>query len=91
MPGLCEKLHAAASKLRWNWRERFRSGYWLPRYVRIAITPDTVHPAHGAAIVEMEKVEAILILFISAELAQGELLTQDSRKETKKSSVRAAS
>lgn len=30
----------------------------IPRRVRIAMTADTVHPAHGAAIFEVEKDES---------------------------------
>src|SRR5262249_3620294 len=50
-PGPCKSSPVAALRQRCNWRERFLSGYWRPRYAYIAITPDTARPAHGAAIV----------------------------------------
>jgi len=53
--GLCEKLHAAALKRGWNLRDLFLSGLLPLRYVRIALTPDTVRLAHRAAIVEVVK------------------------------------
>jgi hypothetical protein len=48
----------AASKLRCNWRERFLSGSSPLKHARIAITPDTVLPAHAAASVEGSKKSA---------------------------------
>ena len=47
----------ATLKPRWNWRRLFPLGFSPPEYARIATTPATVRPAHGAAIVEVEKDE----------------------------------
>jgi hypothetical protein len=55
--GRWEIRPAAASTLRCNWRERFLSGSSPFRRVRIAITPDTVHPAYGAAIAAVPRDE----------------------------------
>jgi len=52
------KVLAAALKPRWNWRGLLLSGSLPPRCARIAITPDTVRPGHGAAIVEGERDES---------------------------------
>ena len=52
-PDSCEKLHAAASKPRWTLRELFLPGSSPPGRVRIATTPDSVRPEHGAAIAEV--------------------------------------
>jgi len=49
---------AAASKPRWTWRELFLLEHWPLGYARIAITLDTVHPARGAAIVEVARDES---------------------------------
>jgi len=57
MQGSYEKVHAATSNPRCSWRERFLSEPLPRKYARIAITPDTVRPAHGAAIVEVERDE----------------------------------
>lgn len=51
-PGLPESAPAATSKPRSTKREHFLLESPLPRYARIATTPATVRPAHGAAIVE---------------------------------------
>jgi hypothetical protein len=48
-----ESCPQTALKPRWTWREPFLSGSSLPGHARIAITPDIVHPAHGAAIAEV--------------------------------------
>src|SRR6202007_2093151 len=53
-----EKRHAAALKLLWSWRELFLSESSPPRRVRIVMTLDKVHPAQGAAIVEVETDES---------------------------------
>jgi len=58
-PGSCETVRVAALEPRWNWRERFRSGSSPPGSARIAITSDTVHPARGAAIVEVDRDSAL--------------------------------
>jgi hypothetical protein len=57
-----ESPPAAASKPRWNWRERFLSGLWPPKRACIAITLATVRPERGAAIVEGERDESDLRL-----------------------------
>src|SRR5215472_4400116 len=49
----------APAKRRWNWRARFLSGPLPPGYARIAIAPDIVRPAHGAAIVEEDGDESL--------------------------------
>jgi hypothetical protein len=59
-----EKLSAAASKPRCNWRERFLPGSSPLKHARIAITPDIVRPAHGAAIVEPVRDERFLLTLI---------------------------
>jgi len=56
-PGSCRRAHAVALKPRWSWRGFFRSGCTAPRCARIAITPVTVRPVPGAAIVEAERDE----------------------------------
>jgi hypothetical protein len=50
LQGFCEKPRAGALKLHRTSHELFLLGSWPPRHARIAITPATVHPAHGAAI-----------------------------------------
>ena len=57
-PDTCEKSAATALKPRWTLREPFLSGSSLPGHARTAITLDIVRPAHGAAIVEVEKHES---------------------------------
>jgi hypothetical protein len=57
-PDTCEKPAATTLKPRWTLREPFLSGSSLPGHARTAITPDIVRPAHGAAIVEVEKDES---------------------------------
>jgi hypothetical protein len=57
-PGSYEKLYGATLRPPWNWRVRFLTVSLPPKHARIAITPDTVRPAHGAAIVEVEKDES---------------------------------
>src|SRR5438270_2892855 len=42
----------------WTSREHFPSGLSPPKCARIAITPDTVRAAHGAAIVEVLRDES---------------------------------
>jgi hypothetical protein len=56
--GSCERVRAAGLEPHWNWREPFLPGASPPKYARIAMTLDTVHPAHGAAIVDVERDEA---------------------------------
>jgi hypothetical protein len=52
-----ESVPAAASKPHWNWQE-FSLPESSPRKcARIALQPDTVRPAHGAAIVDGERYE----------------------------------
>src|SRR5215472_9511087 len=57
-PASCERLPAVASKRHCNWRERFPSGCSPPKFVRTALTPDTVRQEHGAAIAEVERDES---------------------------------
>ena len=56
--GFVESLLAAASRAHWNWRGLFLRGSSPHGYARTATAPDTVHPAHGAAIVEVQRDES---------------------------------
>ena len=57
-PGSYEKVGGIASKPHWNWHELSLPGSSPPRRARIASTPATVRPAHGAAIVEAVRGES---------------------------------
>jgi hypothetical protein len=57
---LCSRQKPCEPSLRppWTSRDLFLSGLSHPKCVRIAITPDTVRPVHGAAIVEVVRDES---------------------------------